>query len=373
MLPTSPPSTRPTTETSAAAEKPSTLYPKIGQFSDFIYRLKKAAPETTVVPIVGNVKLHGTHADWVITNDDAIRVQSRNVLELSDGSDSYGLFAFTSPIHTAIIRLRDDITHKYRQLNPTVPIDPELPVIISGEWCGKGIQKGVAVSELERHFVIISIRVNDAWVDENEYADIHDEANGIYHISKAGRYHLDYDLEAPESSERAIRGWVDDIEKSCPYGAVHGVHGPGEGIVWKPVRYLHDPEMWFKSKAESHTVSNTSKLSKASVASDNRQRENNFAKAALTERRLQQAWDYLKEMGITRDKAATGRFLSWVTNDVLVEEEREMAETEIDKGKLKCGIKSIATPWYKRKLSHAPDQDDTELQDNIEKVESVKV
>ncbi|KAI4127162.1 MAG: hypothetical protein LQ338_003339 [Usnochroma carphineum] len=367
-----PPSTTPAAETTTVTKPSSTLYPKIGKISDFIHKLKKAAPEARVVPISGTVKLHGAHADWVITNDDIVRVQSRSVLELSSSNDSYGLFAFTSPLHAAIIRLRDDIVRRYQQLNPNVSVDPDYPTIISGEWCGKGIQKGVAISHLPKHFVIISIRVNDVWVDEKKYADIHDEANGIFHISKAGDYRLDYDLDLPEVSDIAIQRWVKSIEKSCPYGVARGVQGSGEGIVWKAVDYIHDPDMWFKSKAESHTVSNSSKLSKSAIAPENREREDNFAKAVVTERRLEQGWEYLRETGVTRNLAATGRFVAWITSDVLVEEEQEMAQNQIHKGKLRPSIKSIAEAWYKRKLSEASKEDHSEIEEITEQVKNVE-
>lgn len=52
----------------------------------------------------------------------------------------------------------------------------------------------MAIAQLEKHFVVISIRVNDAWVNENEYGDIHNASNGMYHIRKAGTYRLDYEL-----------------------------------------------------------------------------------------------------------------------------------------------------------------------------------
>ncbi|KAL8708282.1 MAG: hypothetical protein Q9225_007627 [Loekoesia sp. 1 TL-2023] len=353
------------------AETMNTLFPKIGKLSDFIHRFKKLAPETRIIPLAGSVKLHGAHADWVISSDDAIRVQSRNLLELSSCNDIYGLFAFTTPLHTAITRLRDDILRRFTELDPQEPIDSDCSVIISGEWCGQGIQKGVAISQLPKHFVIFSICINGVWVDEKEYADICNEADGIHNIGKVPCYRFDFNLDDIECSELAVQAFVNAVEQTCPYGLARGVEGPGEGIVWKAIGYERDPEMWFKYKAESHAVSHSAKLPVTALAPENREREDNFATAVVTERRLQQGWEYLREMGVTRDKAATGRFVAWVTNDVLTEEGEEMARKKISKGKLRPSIKSIAGAWYKKRLSEIAEGDKCEMEAITEMVENM--
>ncbi|KAL8659669.1 MAG: hypothetical protein Q9226_000294 [Calogaya cf. arnoldii] len=336
----------------------STLYPKICKLSDFLHKCKRVAPEARIVPIVGIVKLHGAHVDWVVSQDNNIRVQSRNMLELTVKNDNYGFAAFSNPIHEIILRLKEDIVRRYTQLNPDLPVDPNHPVIISGEWCGQGVQKGVAVSQLPRHFVIISIRVNDTWVSETQYADIHDEANGIYHIGKAGSYRLDLDTEDIDPTEAAIQALVTEVEKTCPYGLTRGVTGRGEGIVWKARDHMDNPEMWFKYKGDSTAVSHNwekvkgSKSGKAgekAVAADGREREYQFAMSVVTERRLEQGLEYLAETGTAR-KSGLGKFLGWVTNDVLVEEKREMAEMNIGQGRLKPAVRLIAKTWYDKKL-----------------------
>ncbi|KAL8943058.1 MAG: hypothetical protein Q9211_001141 [Gyalolechia sp. 1 TL-2023] len=347
-----------TTETAEATRKPtSSLFPKIGKLGDFIHKFQKLVPQTRIIPLAGSVKLHGAHADWVVSHDDTIRVQSRNVLELSSGNDIYGLFAFSAPLYAIILRLRDDILHRFSELNPSDTIDSGRPVIISGEWCGQGIQKGVAISKLPKHFVIISIHVNGTWVDENAYADICDEVHEIYNIGKVPRYRLQFNMDESECSEVAIQTLVREVEQTCPFGLARGVKGRGEGIVWKAIGYERDPEMWFKSKAESYAVSNSSKLSAAAVAPDNSEREDNFARAVVTEQRLQQGWAYLREMGVTRDRAATGKFIGWISNDVLTEEEGEIAMKQIGRVKLKASIKLIAGVWYKRKLTEASEEE----------------
>ncbi|KAL8675279.1 MAG: hypothetical protein Q9168_000400 [Polycauliona sp. 1 TL-2023] len=351
-------------------EAKSTLYPKISKLSEFLYKCKRVAPETRIIPIVGTVKLHGAHVDWVVSRDGNIRFQSRNMLELIVRNDNYGFAAFSNPIRDVILRLKEDLLRRYLQLNPELTVDLDHPVIISGEWCGQGVQKGMAVSSLPRHFVIISIRINDTWVPETEYADIHDEANGIYHIGKAGCYRLDLDTDDIDPSEATIQDIVTDVEKKCPYGLARGVTGRGEGIVWKARNHMDNPEMWFKYKGDSNVVSHAWKTVKkcqlvkvpeTAVTAQDREREYAFAVAAVTERRLEQGLEYLAETGTAR-KGGLGKFLGWVTNDILVEEKREMTEMKLVQGRLKPAIRSIAKAWYDNRLIMDLEQEKDDLE-----------
>ncbi|KAL8807388.1 MAG: hypothetical protein Q9182_000727 [Xanthomendoza sp. 2 TL-2023] len=359
-----------TTET--ARKTTSTLYPKIGKFSDFIYRRQKEAPKTRIVPLVGTVKLHGAHVDWVISRDNTIRIQSRNTLELSLKSDNYGFAAFSEPIFHVIIRLKDDMVRRYTELNPNVPVDLDHPVIISGEWCGQGVQKGMAISQLSRHFVIISIRINDAWVPETEYHNIDYEAEGIYHIRKAGCHQVDLDLDDVNSTEAAIQALVAKVEETCPYGLTRGVTGRGEGIVWKARDHIENPEMWFKYRGDSTAlchewVGGKKKQSHtAAVTKENREHEYEFAVTVVTERRLEQGLEFLAETGVQMDKAALGTFLAWVRNDVISEEQREIEEQNLSQPRLKPAITSIAKTWYNQKLIEAPEKRKADIEEITE-------
>ncbi|KAL8681515.1 MAG: hypothetical protein Q9186_002401 [Xanthomendoza sp. 1 TL-2023] len=347
----------------------STLYPKIGKLSDFIYRCKKEAPETRIVPLLGTVKLHGAHVDWVVSRDNTIRIQSRNMRELSVKNDNYGFAAFSEPIFDVIIRLKDDLVRRYTELNPNIPVDLDHPIIISGEWCGQGVQKGMAISQLPRHFVIISIRINDTWVSETEYHNVRYEAEGIYHIRKAGCHQLDLNLDDINSTEAAIQALVTEVEETCPYGLTRGVTGRGEGIVWKARDHVENPEMWFKYRGDStalyHEWVNTKKVQRRPAADikNNGERECSFAVTVVTERRLEQGLEFLAETGVKRDKAALGTFLAWVRNDVMVEEQREIEEKDIPQGRLKSAITSIAKTWYNRRLIEAPEKAKADIEE----------
>ena len=130
-----------------------------------------------------------------------------------------------------------------------------------------------------------------------------------------------------------------------------GVEGRGEGIVWKASVNCGNPAFWFKSKGDEMAVSHSNKLPAVAVARENQERIENFAKAIVTDARLEQGWDLSQ-----KDQRSVGLFLKWITNDCCDEEKREMEKLEISKGKLNPVITSIAKPWYFGRLSRASNE-----------------
>ena len=209
----------------------------------------------------------------------------------------------------------------------------------------------VALIQLpKRHFVIVSVRINGAWVFDPDYGDIDAEPVGIYNISRAGFYYLDLDLANIEDAEAKIDRLVKDVEKECPYALTFGISGIGEGIVWKSRQFWSDPEFWFKSKGDEFMVKAAKEpgldLEKLRAS----ERADEFAKLVTTVNRMQQGWDFLEEMKIARDRSGTGRFLSWLVDDCMTEEGREIEEAGIDKVKLKSAICLIGRRWYRERV-----------------------
>ncbi len=328
--------------TEPAEPDPSTLYPKILKLGDFLYATKDLGPLTSI-HLTGSVKLHGTHADIVFSpTSDEIRLQSRNQLALVPGTgDNCGFAAFVAGTKKEVLLdLRDRILERYRRLNPDAEIVGDI--VLAGEWCGKGVQKKVAISKMDKFFAIVSMNINGAWVPDREYADIHDEKARLFHIGKAGFFEHELFFDNVDASEAKIKQLTDEVERECPFAKTLGESGRGEGIVWKATNHCTDPKFWFKSKGDLLAVSNVSKLPASAVDKENRERVDNFAKAIVTENRLEQGWDLLEQ----KNASGLGAFLKWVQNDCLVEEKREMEGLAISKGKLSPAIAAIAKPWF---------------------------
>jgi len=116
--------------------------------------------ELVPIPIAGTVKLHGTHADIIVSHNDRITFQSRNKPNLLATADNHGFATAMAVKHATILSLRSQFIARWKELNPFEDQDPELPVTIAGEWIGERIQKGVAIAELSKRFVIISAKIN---------------------------------------------------------------------------------------------------------------------------------------------------------------------------------------------------------------------
>jgi hypothetical protein len=344
----------------------STLYPKItnkladvrqllvkeGRVSEHT-KSKENDVETYIytpdtLEIVGTVKLHGTHADIVIHSNDTIIFQSRNQQTLTRNRDNCGFVAAMELQHQAILQVRNRYHERFCSLIPATPISEDEPLILAGEWIGQGIQKHVAIVELPRKFVIISASLNGTWLPDEAYADIHDEKHNIYHISRSGFYHSTLRLNNLAESMRVLEELTANVEKECPFALTFNVTGKGEGIVWKFVDYPNMPESWFKVKGLEFTPTQKPPTDpiKAAALEARKGKAGALASRAVTEVRLEQAWDYLKEMGVRRDNKATGVFLKWIVEDVMTEEKSEIGEKGIEEKVLNGEITQLARPWF---------------------------
>ncbi|KAJ4305581.1 hypothetical protein N0V90_001112 [Kalmusia sp. IMI 367209] len=242
----------------ATQSSESTLYPKItNHIKEIIKTLKYKVldpehpeDETNLppIPIIGTVKLHGTHADILIYNDNTIILQSRNNATLIETADNQGFAKAMSTKQPTILKLRDQFVTRWKTVNPGTPLDASLPITIAGEWIGEKIQKGVAISSLSKRLVIISAKINGAWIADSEYADIEAPEEDIYNISRAGTYHSILYPENPEKTISELEPLAEKVAARCPFAESFGVVGEGEGLVWKLVPYIHDTDLWFKTK-----------------------------------------------------------------------------------------------------------------------------
>lgn len=348
----------------AIGTRESTLYPKITtHVKEVVKKLKcnlvdplhpEQEPILDPIPMIGTVKLHGTHADIIISSDNIITFQSRNNSKLSETADNLGFAKSMSTKHNTIIELKDQFIDRWKDLNPGLVLNLDMPVTIAGEWIGEKIQKGVAVSKLSRRLVIISAKINGSWVADSLYSDIEASEDGIYNISRAGTYHSILYPENPQRTIDELEPLAERIAANCPFAKTFGIHGEGEGLVWKLVPYISDPELWFKTKGGRFKPTFTpapkrppedkvGQLEAASVV----------ARAWCSEQRLEQGWDYLREKAIPQNMQGIGDFLKWVQVDILTEEKGYIKEQGIDEAMLKKEIIGIARPWFLARYRNA--------------------
>ncbi|ETN42636.1 uncharacterized protein HMPREF1541_01793 [Cyphellophora europaea CBS 101466] len=315
-------------------------FPKIsGKTTDFLlnlHRLKDSRKlHESTIELKGTVKLHGMHADIVFGLKDSTAkptFQSRN--RVCDPEES--MQGWPRNIATRSLELSalvTNILNRFKDRNPLIPVDNDKPLIIAGEWIGPKVQPGVGVSHISARFIIIAIQVNGVWQPDADYAEIEEPSAAIYSILRVPQYAVRLDISDRRPNNPAlleIQQLSDEVEKACPYAAHFGIHkSKGEGIVWKPniPEGLADPKYWLKTKGPASgpenrinnllTGSNTDKI--AATA-------NEAARKWLTERRIEQSFEYIREMGHANTARSEREFIKWATNDIVNEEKSTIAE-----------------------------------------------
>jgi hypothetical protein len=317
-------------------------FPSIEQFRSCLHDIRKYvhAPPPTLM-LHGTVKLHGTHADVVVTkgadDDYGIWFQSRNrVLTIQQDNCGFAMHMEGIP-KTIMIEFVEQIAKVYGK--------PFSQIMCSGEWCGANIQQGVALSKLPKMFVVFSVKIDNVWQPITNYKDIEIPAYSVYSIMRGGSYTREIDLDNPDTD--ILQELTLEVEKECPFAMSFGVSGVGEGVVWNCTNLPNSSRYWFKTKGDKHAVSRVKTLKEPSAEEKQSLADVAvFVENVVTPARLNQGLDYLREMNKEVSKANTGAFITWVDGDVFKEEKYSIVELKLDAAQLKKRIGVVARDWY---------------------------
>lgn len=308
-------------------------FPKIEQFRNVIASLNRRFSfvgidengepiydpylEKPTLTFTGTVKLHGTNAAVSFNSKNGLWTQSRNNAFTLDKHDSHFGFTFFVNQHRILfknmfheIALQNDINYD------------ELTVTIYGEWAGKGIQKGVAISELDKAFYIFGVKVsklNDPeykswWIDHSQLR--FPDSDKIFNIFEFENYSIDVDFNNPQLVSNQLAEITNKVEQECPVAKHFGVSGIGEGVVWS-VEYDGNKHS-FKVKGEKHSVSKVKTLAPVDAEKLNSIQE--FVDYACTENRVKQAMGEVFSSPDEYSTKKTGDVLRWIINDIMAEE-----------------------------------------------------
>ncbi len=277
------------------------------------------------IKYVGTIKLHGTNAGVVlyIKNGEVfVSYQSRERL-LSITSDNSAFMFTQNQVFSKTENIEEILN------NAGVSYNEDTTVQIFGEWCGKGIQAKVAISQLDKMFVIFAVKVNDKWLSRKDVAKFKLPQFRIFNIYDAPTYEVEIDFDQPELAQNKMIDITIDVETVCPFGNMFGVEGVGEGVVWGPGdtndEKYNDSRFWFKVKGEKHQNSKVKTLAPVDVERVNSVSE--FVDKVVTLPRLEQGLDKMREAGLELDRKNIPFFLKWVANDVFKEELDTLAES----------------------------------------------
>jgi len=150
----------------------------------------------------GTVKLHGTNSSIILDKNGLYTFQSRE-RELSLTQDNARFMALMS-------------AKPYQKLFDGIEFNEWCGIY--GEWCGEGIQKSVAVSQLPKMFVIFAVRIDGIYQDMEKFKHLKIEDEGIYNIMQFPYWDIDIDFNYPELAQNKLVDITMEIEKECPVG-----------------------------------------------------------------------------------------------------------------------------------------------------------
>lgn len=342
----------------------------IGQFKNVIKAVRDTAgwnkEPIPTLQFIGTTKIHGTNASVVFHTDGTHDFQSRERV-LSITSDNAGFCVWGE-------RNLEDLRRTYNNVPDFMkPKNVGEKIVIFGEWCGPGVQAGVAVSKLpHKMFVIFNITFigNDGTPSE-----IDAEGNIIKQevpatrielpsdmiqacVFRTGEIHaiydfptwiMDIDFNNPQLSQNRLVDLTLAVEEECPVGKHFGISGVGEGIVW----WNADRNLTFKVKGEKHSVSKVKTIKEIAAVDIERMASlDAFIDTVITENRMNQGLAKLGEMGLEIDIKNTGAYIKWVVNDAMKEEQDVIIASNFDMKELGGKMSNKAKAFWFEKLNN---------------------
>lgn len=333
-------------------------YPKITQFNqvcstiNHIYnyvgldehgeQIYDANIEKPTIHFSGTVKIHGTNAGVSYNDIDGVWVQSRKNIITPD-KDNAGFAMFHYKNECAFKNLFTKIIEEHN-------VDTSIYTItIFGEWAGKGIQKSVGVSSLDKAFFIFGVKISKPQDDDFRSYWVHvshvsSPEDRIYNVNDFKTFSVDIDFNNPKAIQNKLNEMTLEVEAECPVAKYFAVSGIGEGIVWNA--YYKDTRLCFKVKGVKHSKSRVKTLSK--VDDVKLQAIQDVVHAVTPEWRLEQmleeTFDFMN--GGTIDRQKIGDYLRAVIRDVMKEEMHVIAESGLTPKDINSTISTIAKKYF---------------------------
>ena len=319
-------------------------FPSINQYRQVVKNVRSSADYHGVpypkVKYEVSVKIHGSNAGICrpVNGDVAdIYFQSRERV-LSIESDNAGFCFFGEANREYFNQIIDNIV---KTTNVT-----EGVVQIFGEWFGGNIQKGVGVSGLDKMLCVFGVRIsNDAESRQWESKELIQKIFGIA-INTNSRIYTKYDFptwvleidfDRPELVQNQIVELTERVEHDCPVARLFKASAEvgtlvGEGVVGVPIIEADTPSFvagnTFKSKGELHSVSKVKTTAKLDPEKMTSQHE--FVEKTLTENRMNQFVEKMRELGHPMDITSTGLYIKAISSDIFREEADTMVASLIE-------------------------------------------
>jgi len=291
-----------------------------------------------VVEYRAKVKLHGTNCAVQIRGGGVV-AQSRTAL-LSPDADYKGFAAWVAAQRDYFARLPSGL-------------------IVFGEWCGPGVEKGMAISQARtKMFAVFAVRRDDGSIihDPDQIRALLPAANAPEHLHvlpwEGPPITIAFgDRAALEGVASDLNTRVAAVEREDPWAkSALGISGLGEGLVFYPVSVDGAPpaterfeQLMFKAKGEKHRTAGTKTAVQvdpsvvASVAE--------FVALMVTDARLRQGLS--EACGGARDPKTTRQFLEWVAANVRKESSAELTASGLSWNDVDKAVQARAREWFR--------------------------
>ena len=318
------------------------------------YKNKCVADTLPTLRFTGTIKLHGTNAGIGYNNKDGLWCQSRSNI-ITPKQDNAGCAFFVESNKQYFID-----TIKMIATNNMIDLDTNS-LILFGEWCGTGIQKGVAISKLPRMFVAFDVKVVPNNGDDAYYIDttlpeiVNNDERKIYNIYLFKTFTIDIDFNniAGQGTD-CLREIIDEVEKCCPFGKALGAEGVGEGVVFKH-HYSPRGRYIFKLKGDEHKVSK--EKVKIEVAPEVIASINEFCDRTVSDNRLTQAIDMifhnnpaLPTYNTPIEMKHVQKIITWMRDDIWKEEMDVMVANKLEPNMVFSELAKRTSSMFKRRV-----------------------
>lgn len=294
------------------------------------------------IEFTGTIKLHGTNAAVCYNKFDGLWAQSReNIITVE--KDNAGFALFVEKNKHDFTWLMSNIVKKYN-----IEWENGATISIYGEWCGAGIQKGIAISQLDKSFFIFGIKITPSNDNEVSYWVDHSGFNRnegrIFNILDYQTYKINIDFNKPQAYQNQLIEHTIEVETQCPVGSAFGYEGIGEGIVWSA--NYKDSVIRFKVKGEKHSKSKVKVLNPVDDVKLNKIEE--IVQKVTPEWRLQQMLEQSCDLlnGGQLDRNKLGDYIRLVISDVVKEELDVMVEAGLELKDINKSISEVARKYF---------------------------
>lgn len=283
------------------------------------------------------VKLHGTNCAVQVT-PEGVFAQSRT-----------GMLTPTADLHGFA-----------KWVDANLGFFQALPhVIVFGEWCGPGVEKGMAISQTKgKVFAVFALQFGmgaDARVvyDPSEITlFLGALPQGMHVLPWWAEADVIIDYTNPAENAERLNALVEQVEREDPWvKATFNVTGLGEGLVFYPTgdHVETNPEalallMW-KAKGDKHRTAGTKQAVQVSPEVAGSVAE--FVTLMVTEARLNQGVSTVCAGECSMRNIGT--FLRWVIEDTKKESVAELEASGLTWEQVQKAVQERAREWFRGK------------------------